>query len=326
MAQPFRYLFGPVPSRRLGMSLGVDLVPKKVCSLDCVYCEVGPTTKLTNRRMEYIPYSKIVEDLKQYFNNNPDPDYITFSGYGEPTLNSRLGDIIRFIRENKPHIPVAVLTNGTLFYDKKVRDEVRNANLLLPSLDAATAKGFQKLNRPAKDLHIEKVIRGLMNLRKEFSGEIWLEVFIVPGYNDNPAELDALKEAFIRIKPGKIQLNTLDRPGTEAGIRAASNQELKKIRDHWGLDNVEVIAAAPERKKIRSYRQDAENTILGTIARRPCTVDDLSRILGLHVNEVNKYLDVLEHEGKIQSKREERGVFYFVTGNSPLLPRSGSGR
>ncbi len=308
----YKYLFGPVPSRRLGMSLGVDLVPKKVCSLDCVYCEVGRTTKLTIERREYIPYDKVINELSHYFVNNPDPDYITFSGSGEPTLNSRIGDVLQFIKRKKPDIPVAVLTNGTLLHDKKVRDELKDANVVLPSLDAATEITFLKINKPASQLTAEKYIQGLVDFRKEFSGQIWLEVFIIPGYNDNTNDLKALKKAFKEIKPDQIQLNTLDRPGTVADIHAASHNDLKKIVDYWKLGNVEIIAAAPERKNIQSYRKDAESAILGTITRRPCTVDDLVKILGLHLNEINKYLDVLEADGKIEPHRQERGVFYQI--------------
>jgi wyosine [tRNA(Phe)-imidazoG37] synthetase (radical SAM superfamily) len=308
----YKYLFGPVPSRRLGMSLGVDLVPKKVCSLNCVYCEVGHTTKLTTERREYILYNKVTSELEHYFANNPTPDYITFSGAGEPTLNSRIGDVLQFIRQKKPDTPVAVLTNGTLLYDKKVRDELIDANVVLPSLDAATEITFQKINHPAPQLTVEKYIQGLIDFRNEFSGQIWLEVFIVPGYNDNIDDLNALKKAFKDMKPDQIQLNTLDRPGTVADIHAASHEDLKKIVDYWNLDNVEIIAAALERKNIQSYRKDAETAILGTITRRPCTVDDLVKILGLHINEINKYLDVLEAEGKIEAVRQDRGVFYQV--------------
>jgi len=185
----YKYLFGPVPSRRLGMSLGVDLVPKKVCSLNCVYCEVGRTTTLTIERKEYIKYDKIIEELTNYFNNNPEPDYITFSGYGEPTLNIRIGDIIQFIKQNKPGIPIAILTNGTLLYDKKVRKELMDADVVLPSLDAATEKGFLKINRPPKTLTLEKYIQGLITFRKEYKGKIWLEIFILPNYNDSEKEL-----------------------------------------------------------------------------------------------------------------------------------------
>lgn len=309
----YKYLFGPVPSRRLGMSLGVDLVPKKVCSLNCVYCEVGSTTKLTTERKEYILYDTVISELEHYFANSPNPDYITFSGSGEPTLNSRIGDVLQFIKQKKPDIPVAVLTNGTLLYDKKVRNELMGANVVLPSLDAATEITFRKINCPAPQLTAKKYIQGLIDFRKEFSGQIWLEVFIIPGYNDNIDDLKALKNAFIDIKPNHIQLNTLDRPGTVADIYAASQEDLKNIVAYWKLDNVEIIAAAPERKNIQSYRNDAEAAILGTIERRPCTLDDLVKILGLHINEINKYLDVLEAEAKIEAVRQERGVFYQVT-------------
>lgn len=306
----FKYLFGPVPSRRLGMSLGVDLVPKKVCSLDCIYCEVGHTTKLTSERKEYIRYPSIIKELNTYFLNNPDPDYITFSGSGEPTLNSRIGDIISFIKEKKPHIPIAVLTNGTLMNDKQVRRELLGASVVLPSLDVATNLTFQKINKPESNLSITQYIQGLVDFRREYQGEIWLEVMIIPGINDNLKDLIALKKAIIRIQPDRIQLNTLDRPGTVSDIRPASHFELKQISSYWDLDQVEIIAAASKRKDIRAFRKDIEEAILETIVRRPCTIDDLQEILGIHINEINKYLDTLEGEGKIQAKRQERGLFY----------------
>jgi len=308
----YNYLFGPVPSRRLGMTLGVDLVPKKVCSLNCIYCEVGRTTRLTTERKEYVLYAKVIEELSHYFRSNPDPDYITFSGSGEPTLNIRIGDVLDFIKEKKPGIPVAVLTNGTLFSDSRVRSELLKADVVLPSLDAATESSFRKINKPVANLQVEEYIQGLIDFRKEYPGKIWLEVLIIPGYNDSKENLTALKKAFKKIKPDSIQLNTLDRPGVIPGIRAATRIELQEIVNFWKLDNVQIIASAPQRKKITSYRQDTESAILGTIARRPCTLDDLVKILGIHISEVNKYLDVLEHENKIVRITEDRGVFYSI--------------
>ncbi len=307
----YKYLFGPVPSRRLGMSLGVDLVPHKVCSLNCVYCECGRTTKLTTERREYIPYDKVAGELSDYLENNPHPDYITFSGSGEPTLNSRFGEVLRFIKTHS-NIPVAVLTNGTLFYDKQVRTELLDADVVLPSLDAAEETAFRKINRPWHKLTIPGYIQGLVDFRNEYKGKIWLEVLIIPGLNDNKENLDALKEAFLKIGPDEIQLNTLDRPGAVGNIRAATRKELQEIVHYWGLPQVKIIAAAPDRKKIVSYRDDTESAILETIKRRPCTLDDLHSILGLHINEINKYLDVLEEEGKIESAREKRGLFYKI--------------
>jgi len=306
----YKYLFGPVPSRRLGMSLGVDLVPKKVCSLDCVYCEVGKTTNLTIERKEYIKLDKIKEELTNYFNNNPDPDYITFSGSGEPSLNSRIGEIIQFIKQNKADIPLALLTNGTMLNNEEVKKAANNVDVILPSLDAATEEVFRKINKPAKGLTIVEYIQGLIDFRIGFKGKMWLEVFILPGYNDSKNELNKLKDAILKINPDSIQLNTLDRPGTVSDLREASRDELQSVVDLWGLDNVEIIAASPERKKIQSYRDDIENAIIETIARRPCTLDDLTKILGLHINEINKYLSVLEANQKIKTVSQNRGVFY----------------
>ena len=306
----YKHLFGPVPSRRLGMSLGIDLVPHKVCSLNCIYCECGSSTKLTIERKEYVPYNIVVKELGNYIENNPAPDYLTFSGSGEPTLNSRIGDIVQFIKQNIPKIPIAVLTNGTLLYQKEVRKELLDVDVVLPSLDAASDLTFRKINRPFHDLTIHQYIQGLVEFSSEFKGEIWLEVFIIPGYNDNTHELDLLKKAFKRINPDIIQVNTLDRPGVVSKIRAATRNELQHIVEYWQLENVEIVAKSTARKEVQSFREDFETAILETIYRRPCTLKDLEEILGLHINEINKYLDVLESDGKIETVREKRGLFY----------------
>ncbi len=306
----YKYLFGPVPSRRLGMSLGVDLVPHKVCSLNCVYCECGRTTNLTIERKEYVPVNDVLKELKHFFNNNPIPEYITFSGAGEPTLNSGIGKVLEFIKSNWPNIPVAVLTNGSLFSQKQVRTELLKADLVLPSLDAASDLTFRKIDRPFHKLNINEYIQGLIDFRKEFKGKIWLEVFILPNFNDNTENLKLLRDAFVKINPDSIQLNSLDRPGTIDNIRAASKAELQQIADFWNLENVEIIASVTERKDIKSYREDTETAILETIARRPCTLDDIQKILGIHINEINKYLGVLEDENKIETIKQERGIFY----------------
>lgn len=308
----YNYLFGPVPSRRLGMSLGIDLVPHKVCTLNCVYCECGATTDLTLERKEYVPYDMVVRELQYYLNNNQSPDYITFSGSGEPTLNSRIGNVLDYIIKKYPNIPVAVLTNGSLFFNPQVRKEILNADLVLPSLDAASDLCFRKINRPFHSLDIDKYIQGLVDFRKEYTGKIWLEVFILPGYNNNKQELLLLKKACLKINPDRIQINTLDRPGTVQNLQAAERQELQEIVKLWHLDNVEIIAAAPKRKQIKSYRKDIETAIIETISRRPCTLDDLIEILGLHINEINKYLAVLEAENKIKIVKQSRGKFYQI--------------
>jgi wyosine [tRNA(Phe)-imidazoG37] synthetase (radical SAM superfamily) len=308
----YKYLFGPVPSRRLGMSLGIDLVPAKVCSLNCVYCEVGKTTELTLNRKAYIRIEEIKKELTDYFNNYPAPDYITITGSGEPTLNIGIADIIQYIKQHMPNIPIAIITSGTLFFDKKVRDAVKGANVVLPSLDAATERVFQKINRPHNNLSISQYIHGLSDFRQEFKGKIWLEIFILPGYNDDKKELSALKKAILKINPNLVQLNTLDRPGTVPGLRGATRQELQRIIDFWALENLQIIASLPKCENIKSYRSDAETAIIEIISRRPCTLDDLTQILNMHINDIRKYLDVLDAENKIETLEQARGIFYQI--------------
>jgi len=309
----YNHLFGPVPSRRLGISLGLDLVPMKTCTLNCIYCECGRTTHLTLNRREYVPFEEVKKEISHYLSHNPRPDYITFSGSGEPTLNSTIGDVIHFIKTQTFNIPVAVLTNGTLLFQRKVRDDIKDATVVIPSLDAVTKKAFRNIVRPDPKLNIDVIIEGLIQFRKEYAGQIWLEIFIVPGINDTKEELTALKEGIENIRPDLVQLNTLDRPGTVQNIRSATREELESILDFWQLDNAEIIAKPPERKELLSYRKDAESAILETIERRPCTLQDLAELLGLHVSEVNKYLDVLEADKKIKVVKQKRGFFYQKT-------------
>lgn len=308
----YKHLFGPVPSRRLGMSLGVDLVPHKVCSLNCVYCECGASTTLTTERKEYVSFDEIITELKDFFKNNPNPDFITFSGAGEPTLNIHIGKIIDFLKSNFKDIPIAVLTNGSLLNDKNVQQELLNADLILPSLDAATDIAFKKIDRPSSDLNVKNYIQGLIDFRSIFKGDLWLEIMILPGFNDDIENLTLLKEAILKINPTKIQLNTLDRPGVIENIRAASRIELENIINLWNIDKVEIIASSAKRKDNKSFRKDTENAILETISRRPCTLEDLEKILGLHLNEINKYLDVLDSDNKIEVSRQKRGLFYQI--------------
>ncbi len=159
-----KYIFGPVPSRRLGMSLGVDIIPHKTCSLDCVYCECGKTTNLTVKRKEYIPAGEVINELSIYLKDNPKLDYITFSGAGEPLLNDSIDKIIDFIKDNYDY-KTAILTNSSLFYDNSIIDKILRADLIKASLDAATEKIFKKINRPHPMLNLIEIIKGLIFLK-----------------------------------------------------------------------------------------------------------------------------------------------------------------
>jgi len=306
----YHHLFGPVPSRRLGISLGVDLVPHKVCTLNCVYCECGATTKLTDVRKEYVPYDEVIKELDDYLIHHPAPDYVTFSGSGEPTLNSRIGDVISYLKIQYPKIRIAVLTNGTLFKDPDVRRSLYHADVVLPSIDAATKEAFLKINRPVSTLGHKEHIEGMVDFKQEFKGEIWLEVFLLKDYNDDRKNLSELKNAIQKIRPDRVQINTLDRPGVIPGLKALGPNELKKAQDLLSFPKTEIIAPVSERREKKSFRSDIEQTILETVSRRPCTPDDLTRILGMHENEINKYLSTLEAEGKIETLKMDRGLFY----------------
>ncbi|MGE4520004.1 MAG: radical SAM protein [Desulfobacteraceae bacterium] len=307
----YKYIFGPVPSRRLGISLGVDLVTHKTCSLDCVYCECGKTTDLTSERKEYVPVDEVKKELADYFEKNPKPDYVTFSGSGEPCLNIKIGEVLDFIKSNFD-VRVCVLTNGTLFSDPGLRKELLKADLVMPSLDSAYESSFLKINRPCQKIEINAYIKGLAAFKKEFKNRFDLEIFILPGFNDSKEDILKLKNALKEIKPDSVLLNTLDRPGAVKGLKAASEAELMKIKKELEFEKTQIISKSIQRKNISSYREDREEAVHGMIFRRPCTIDDLSEILGLHRNDIGKYLDVLVNQGKVEAEELERGVFYKI--------------
>ena len=306
----YQYLFGPVPSRRLGISLGIDLVPPKTCSYNCIYCECGKTTNLTTEQTEYYPTDAIIREIDDYLSTSPHLDFITFSGSGEPTLHSGIGEIARHIRERFPEYRIALLTNGSLFADPGIRAEVAEIDVIVPSLDAVSESIFLKIDRPSNSITATHVRDGLVALRKEFKGEIWLEIFIVPGLNDTDEELLFLRDAIEEIRPERVQVNTLDRPGIVDWITVPTAEEMERITSALGFPGIEVVEALSSRSDIASFSQDVRESILGTIRRRPCTIDDLSRVLGLHANEVRKYIDPLLAEGSITEEREARGIFY----------------
>lgn len=306
-----RHIFGPVPSRRLGISLGIDIVPFKTCTLDCIYCECGKTTHLTTQRARFFDPGIIIEELTPYIDKNHHIEYITFSGSGEPALHQDIGLIIAKIKQ-LTSIPVAVLTNGTLLYLEEVRKDLLAADLVLPSLDAVSPDIFTKINQPDKSLDIESIVGGLIEFRQEYKGQIWIEVFIVGGINDGGAELDRLYEVIRKIKPHKVQLNSLDRPPAYENVEPLDTGRLEEIAARWkNLPvPVEVIQRARKRREILSFSRNLENNILNTINRRPLMIEDLEELTGRKRCELFKYIDILEKEKKIAARIVEDKIFY----------------
>lgn len=304
-----KYLFGPVPSRRLGKSLGLDVVPYKTCSLDCIYCECGKTTKHTLERKPYIDTNALLSELENFLKDNPHLDYITFSGSGEPTLNSDIGTMIKKIKE-MTSTPLAVLTNGTLLFDKKVRQDLLKADLVIPSLDAATDKMFRIIDRPPVSLKIEQIIDGLIQFRKEFTGQIWLEILFIDGYNTKEEEVLTLKEAIKKIKPDRVQLNTVDRPPVLDWAKAATAETLIQIKELLDFPETDIISRQYSPKQEKLIVENIEKSIKDLIFRRPCTIEDIIQSTGLHINLINKYLRDLENKKEIERNTQTNTIFY----------------
>jgi wyosine [tRNA(Phe)-imidazoG37] synthetase (radical SAM superfamily) len=304
-----KHIFGPVPSRRLGISLGLDIIPFKTCSLDCLYCECGRTSRLTCERQSFFPPQRLLDELKAALPAIPRLDFITFSGSGEPTLNSDLGGLIAEIGQLGA-APIAVLTNGTLLGRADVRRELLGADVVLPSLDAALGSSFARINQPCPGLDLQGMIAGMEAFRREYAGRIWMEVFILKGINDNDADLAALREALLRIRPDKVQLNTLDRPPAYPGVESADFTLLESVRRRWPGLPVEIIKRAGRREEIPAFSLNLENSLLNTIRRRPLTLDDLVALTAKDEDELRRYLDILEREKKIRPVIEGGHIFY----------------
>lgn len=302
-----RFVYGPVPSRRLGHSLGVDILPFKTCSLDCVYCQLGSTGRTTNRRRAYFPPRDVLAQVRAVLDSGRRVDHITFSGSGEPTLNSDLGRIIRGLKKIT-NVPVAVLTNGTLLTRKDVRDELAAADIVVPSLDAVPARLFRAVNRPHPSLDAGRVVEGLVRFRREFRGQIWLEIMLIKGINDTPDHIRDLRAAVAAIRPDRVQLNTVVRPPAEAKARPLSARELERIRRLLG-GKAEVVADFGAGRGAGTGT-DLDEAIAAMARRRPVTAADVSTAQGRHRDEVLKAAGRLLRAGVIKAVRHGRKTFY----------------
>jgi wyosine [tRNA(Phe)-imidazoG37] synthetase (radical SAM superfamily) len=298
-------IFGPVPSRRLGRSLGVDLVPFKTCTYDCIYCQLGRTTDKTVRRRRWLEPDDILDELKDKLNTQP--DYVTLSGSGEPTLYSPLGELTAGIR-SMTDIPLAVLTNGSLLWQEEVRRQIMDAALVIPSLDAGHAAMFQAVNRPHEDIQFGLMLEGLISFRQEYPGQYWLEIFLLTGHTAIESEIDRIARCIDLIKPDRVQLNTATRPTAEDYATAVDRRKMAALARRF-RPPAEVIA------DYRGVRASGEfkagrDSVLELLRRRPCSLEDITGGLGMHPNEVLKYLDELTAEGLLTKRRSAGKLFY----------------
>ncbi|MDI6688509.1 MAG: radical SAM protein [Desulfobacterales bacterium] len=302
----YKYLFGPVPSRRFGRSLGVDLNRYKTCSLDCVFCQLGRTTEKTVIRQEYVPTDMVLSELKDWLKTDGRADYITLSGSGEPTLHSGFGEILKFICSEST-IPTALLTNGTMLYLQDVRDAASLANVVKISLSAWDQASYGWVNRPHPRLLFDNLVEGQKALREQFNGQLWMEVFLMGGINSMPADVRKIAALAKEIAPDRIQLNTAVRPPAENFAKTLSIERMEELI-HLFQPTAEVIAEFSA--KHANYIQANQETIFSMLQRRPCTADQIADIFGMHLNEVSKYLGNLVSTDKIITERKNNAVYY----------------
>ncbi len=307
-----RYVYGPVPSRRLGRSLGIDLVPLKTCTYDCVYCQLGRTTNKTIDRREYVPITDVLTELEDTLSLADTPDYISIAGSGEPTLHLGIGELINQIK-TLTNIPVAVLTNGSLLWIPEVQESLMAADLVLPSLDAGDAFLFRYVNRPHADITFEQMIDGIASFTKRFPGKVWLEVLLLGGVTGITAEVKKIASIISRIKPDRVQLNTVCRPPAEDFVFQLPMTQMLELQDLFpGV--VEIISENREDILHSAVHPDLmDDDILGLLRRRPCTSLDVAGGFGVHVMEALKSLEALSTTGKVTKVSILGSTFYVAS-------------
>jgi wyosine [tRNA(Phe)-imidazoG37] synthetase (radical SAM superfamily) len=294
----------------LGRSLGIDLVPPKICTYDCVYCQIGQTAERRLVRHEYIPREEVLEEVRNFLEEKGSAiDHLSLSGSGEPTLHSEIRWIISEIKKLSS-VPVAVITNGSLLYRKEVREDLLQADVVLPSLDAVSPEVFQRINRPHPEVTVDKVIEGLVEFRKIYRGKIWLEILFCKGINDHSREIEKMKEAIDRIQPDRIDLNTVVRPPAEKWVSPLSHAELEKIRTYLG--EKAIVIPEFDRHPLYVPGQEIEDRILSILSRRPLSLADLSMWMKIPQHELETHLTPLIQEGKVKTRSFGGSVYFEI--------------
>lgn len=320
-ASGFQHVYGPVPSRRLLRSLGIDLVPFKTCTYDCVYCQLGRTTNKTLERKEYVAAEEVLAELEQKLTDKNKPDFISLAGSGEPTLNSAIGGLISRIKD-LTDIPVAVLTNGSLLWMDEVQDALMTADLVLPSLDAGSEELFQRINRPHRDISFQCMVEGITAFTGRFPGEVWLEVFLLVGTTGRRSEVKKIASLAEQIAPARIQLNTLARPPAEESELPLSTDRMLELQNLF-TGRVEIISGSEEDGlNMTPHFHTKDEDILALLGRRPCTSVDVAQRLGIHATESLKHLNRLSTSGKVKTVVTGGQRFYVAAGSVEKSLRS----
>ncbi len=309
MNRKYQHIFGPVPSRRFGRSLGVDLLVPKTCSLDCIFCQLGRSKKKTVDRREYVPTEDVIAELEMWFSSGVETDVITLSGSGEPTLHCNFGEVLQYIR-SKSNVPVVLLTNGTMLHLPEVRKGAAVASIVKVSLSVWDQASYRWINRPHENLAFESLVEGECKFREEFNGELFLEVFLVKGINSLPEDVEKIAAVARLIRPDRIQLNTAVRPPAEGFVEPLSREELEELAGLFE-PQAEIIAEFGG-KQARNIKAN-EQAILSMLERRPCTAEQIAEVFDMNLNEVSKYLGKLMDDHLIEPEKRNLSLYYRAT-------------
>ncbi|MFH0880870.1 MAG: radical SAM protein [Lentisphaerota bacterium] len=302
----YKHIFGPVPSRRLGFSLGVDLTPGKACSLDCVYCQIGKTQIKTTEPSGFVPTREVIEELDRWFSSGGCADHITLSGSGEPTLHSGFGDILTHIKA-RSSIPSVLLSNGSLFFRSDIRQSACKASLVKATLSCWDQDSFVKIHRPADGLSFEQYFEGLTAFRRDYRGEFWLEVFALQGMNSGTENMQKLACLAAKIMPDKVHLNTVARPPMDKSAIAVPLETLEACAVLFS-PAAEIVAECKGRENSAMVLSEA--SVLGLLKRHACTVSQLSSVFRCKPESITGLLAPMEKSGKIRAERTGNDVFY----------------
>ncbi len=296
-----RYVFGPVPSRRLGQSLGIDTIPLKTCNWNCVYCQLGRTMPLTNQRREYFPNAEILAEAQTALANHQpgDIDWVTFVGSGEPTLHSGIGWLIQQVKQ-LTDLPVAVITNGSLLYLPELRRDLAAADVVMPSVDAGTPALYRQINRPHPEATFARLIDGLAAFRQEYSGKLWVELMLVRDLNDTAAALQDIAAVLRRIRPDQVHLNLPTRPPAETWVQPPDAEGLMRARAILG-DIATVVHPAEGTFDLSGF-DSVDAGIIAIITRHPMRQEEVERALAAHYSpsQVRETLASLVASGQAQ--------------------------
>lgn len=300
------YIFGPVPSRRLGRSLGVSPIPSKTCNYSCVYCQLGRTNKMTNTRREYFPLEDILAEFDRCLPDLEHCDVVSIVGEGEPTLYARLGDLIRGIHARTDK-PVAVITNGALLSDPQVRAELCEADIVLPSLDSFDADSWHRTDRPHGHLRYEEVLEGLITFTHEFTGQVYLEIMLMDGINDSPEALEKFRALLPKLRYDRVYINTPVRPPAEADISVSSPEAIRQATELLGGVSIDALASGSFFSEI----EDDYTAILSIIGRHPMNQHEVTGFLESRKNpDPAALLARLEQDSRVNPVRYKGYITY----------------